>query len=68
MPYTMADFRRDYILEHFPELTKQEQLSILRKLPLKERFKDLSPEDIQSYLQNLESERQAPKRKPRRKR
>jgi hypothetical protein len=28
MPYTMKDFRRDYIVEHFPELSDEERLRL----------------------------------------
>jgi hypothetical protein len=72
MPYTMADFRRDYILEHFPELTAEDQRRVLQKLPpeerLKDLLKDLSPEEIESYLKVLRAARPVPKRKPRRRR
>ena len=30
MPYTLDDFRRDYILEHFPELTPEQRRKALR--------------------------------------
>src|SRR5262249_37850974 len=62
MPYTMADFRRDYVLEHFPELTEEERRKALKRLTPEERLrdlspeerlKDLSPEEIESYLQKL---------------
>lgn len=68
MPYTMADFRRDYVLEHFPELTPDERRRALQKLPAEERLKDLSPEEIEAYLQKLRAEKPASKRKPRPKR
>ena len=77
MPYTMADFRRDYILEHFPELSREDRLEILRKLPPEVLLKGLSPEErmeglsrevLESYLQKLRARQPAPQRKPRRKR
>jgi hypothetical protein len=45
MPYTMADFRRDYVLEHFPELTEEEQQKALQNLSPGARLKGLSPEE-----------------------
>jgi len=68
MPYTMADFRRDYIMEHFPELTEEERQKALQKLPLEERLKGLSAKEIESYLQKIRAHRPAANRKPRRKR
>ena len=68
MPYTVKDFKRDYIVEHFPELTEEERLRLLRKLSAEERLKGLPPEEIESYLEKLRTERPASKRKPRRKR
>jgi hypothetical protein len=59
MPYTMEDFRRDFIKEHYtPE----------------ERMEGLSPEEIERYLkklkaeQKLKAERPSRPRKPRRNR
>jgi hypothetical protein len=37
MPYTLEDFDRWYIKEHFPQLTPQERREILERLPLAER-------------------------------
>ena len=37
MSYTMADFRRDYIKEHLPQLTAEERRDVLASLPLEER-------------------------------
>jgi hypothetical protein len=42
--YTMEDFKRDYIKEHFPELTPQEQQEVLRRLPPEARLAGLPPE------------------------
>src|SRR5262249_8242017 len=33
MAYTMEDFNRDYIKEHFPKLTPEEQREVLKSLP-----------------------------------
>jgi hypothetical protein len=51
MPYTMADFRRDYVKEHLKDLTPDEWLEslptqeILKALPPEERLKGLPPEE-----------------------
>jgi hypothetical protein len=37
MPYTMADFDRDYIKEHLPELPLEKQQEILQSLPPEKR-------------------------------
>jgi hypothetical protein len=68
MPYTMADFKRDYIAEHFPELTEEERQEVLQKLAPEERLKGLSPQEIESYLNKLRAGLPAPRRRPRRKR
>jgi len=54
MPYTMADFRRDYVKEHLKDLTPEERLE---GLPLDERLKDVSPEDIEQYLRRRQAGR-----------
>lgn len=43
MPYTVNDYFRDFPRSHLDWLSVQERL---KGLPLKERFKDLSPEEI----------------------
>jgi hypothetical protein len=55
MPYTMEDFRRDYVKEHLKKLTPEERLA------------GLSPKVIESLLRKLKAERKSPRRKPRRK-
>ncbi len=51
MPYTMDDFRRDYVKEHLSQLTLDERLEglsveeIIKKLPAEEWLKRLSPEE-----------------------
>jgi hypothetical protein len=79
MAYTMQDFQRDYIKEHFPELTPDQQREVLKRLPAarrrevlealppEERLAGLSPEDIQQYLERLTKGRPTGTRKPRRK-
>jgi hypothetical protein len=67
MPFTMEDFNRQYIKEHFLRLTPEEKEEVLRKLPPDERLAGLSEEQIRQYLNRLSTERAAPARKPRRK-
>jgi hypothetical protein len=79
MSYTMADFRRDYIKEHFPQLTPEEQEEVLQSLPpekqqevlqllpLEKRLAGLSAEQIRQYLEQLAADRPARPRKQRRK-
>jgi hypothetical protein len=67
MSYTMADFERDYIKEHFPQLTPEEQEEVLRSLPVEKRLAGLSKEQIRQYLDQLTVGHPAKPRKPRRK-
>jgi len=76
MPFTMEDFNKQYIKEHFPQLTSEERKEVLKKLPPEERLAGLpqeqrlagmSPEEIQRYLDQLTAKQPASKRKPRRK-
>jgi hypothetical protein len=64
--YTMQDFRRDFVKEHFPELTPEEREEVLQSLPPEERLAGLSAEQIRQYLDQLTARRPAAKRKPRR--
>jgi MgtE-like protein len=48
MSYTMEDFKRQYIREHFSQLTPEEQRGALERL---------SPEDLQEVLRSLPAER-----------
>ena len=68
MSYTMHDFLRDYIKEHFPQLTPQEQLEVLKSLPPEQRLAGLPPEQrlaglsaeqIRQYLEQLTAQRPA---------
>jgi hypothetical protein len=52
MPYTMADFRRDYVREHLKDLTPEERLE---GLPVEERLKGLSAQEIERYLNILQA-------------
>jgi hypothetical protein len=67
MPFTMEDFRRQFVQDHFPELTEKERREVLQKLPAEERLAGLSPEQIQQYLDQLSAKPARPTRKPRRK-
>ena len=56
MPYTMADFRRDYVKEHLKDFTPEERLAgmaleeRLRGLILAERLAGLTPEGKAALL------------------
>jgi hypothetical protein len=74
MLYTMHDFLRDYIKEHFPQLTPQEQQEVLKALPPEQCLAGLPPEQllaglsaeqIQRYLAELTAHRPARPPKPR---
>jgi hypothetical protein len=67
MSYTMEDFKRDYVKQHFAQLTPEEREEVLQALPPEERLAGLSAEQIQQYLDRLSAERPAAPRKPRRK-
>src|SRR5262245_13746496 len=66
MPFTMEDFRRQFVKEHFPQLTPEEQQEVLQALPPEKRLAGLSAEQIRQYLDRLSAERPASPRKPRR--
>ena len=67
MSFTMEDFRRQYVKEHFAQLTPKEREEVLLALPPEERLAGLSAEQIRQYLDRLTSGRPAATRKPRRK-
>jgi hypothetical protein len=67
MPYTMEDFRRDYIKEHFPELPREEREDLLRALPAEEVLAALPVEQIRKYLDRATAEPKIRTRPPRRK-
>jgi hypothetical protein len=81
MPYTLDDFRKDYLKEHLKELTPQERLKglsleerlkglsleeRLEGLSPEERLEGLSPEEIERALQKIKAQRASRPRKPRR--
>jgi hypothetical protein len=79
MSFTMEDFNRQYIKEHFPQLTPEEQREalerlppekqqeILKALPPEKRLAGLSAEQILEYLERLTTGRPTTARKSRRK-
>lgn len=67
MSYTIEDLKRDLAKKYFEEMTSEEQREVLRALPLEERLAGLTPEQIQQYLDGLNTSRQTAPRKPRRK-
>jgi hypothetical protein len=68
MPYTLADFRRDYL----KKLTVEERLEGLSPeerldgLSPEQRLKGLSPDQIEKYLRRTKQPRSSPKRKKKR--
>ena len=67
MPYTMEDFQRQFVKEHFAKLTPEEREDVIKSLPPEERLAGLTEEQIRQYLNRLSAERPAAPRKPRRK-
>jgi hypothetical protein len=74
--YTMKDFERDYMKEHLPRLTPQEQQEVLQALPPEVRLAGLPPEarlaglsveQIRQYLDRVAAGPKARSRPPRRK-
>jgi hypothetical protein len=56
MSYTMEDFKRDYVKEHFPKLTPGEQREVWQSLPPRERqelLASLPPEERRELLASL---------------
>lgn len=80
MTYTMEDFKRQYVKDHFAQLTQEEQREalealsperlreLLQALPLEERLAGLSEEQVRQLLDRLAAGRTTRPRKPRRKR
>jgi hypothetical protein len=54
--YTMEDFVRDYVTEHFPRLTPQEQRKALERLSPEHLREVLSPQRLREVLQSLPPE------------
>jgi len=58
--FTMEDFNRQYIKEHFPRLTPEERQEVLKSLPAEEQrevLKALPPEKQQEVLKALPPEK-----------
>jgi hypothetical protein len=79
MPYTMEDFKRDFLKEHFKDffkdLTPAQRREALQDLPAEEllgaltpeqRLEGLSAEEIERLLEKRRAERPSRSRKPRR--
>lgn len=67
MLFTMEDFNRQYIEEHFAQLTPAEQEEVLQALPTERRLAGLSPEQIRQYLDRLSGKQPPSPRRPWRK-
>jgi hypothetical protein len=77
--FTMEDFNRQYIKEHFSQLTPEEREEVLQALPPEERLAGVSPEQrlaglsaeqmeqLRQYLDRVGAGRAAAPRKSRRK-
>ncbi len=66
MSYTMADYRREKLIEQLTKATPEEREKALRDLPLEERLAGVSSKEIAAYLKKLQSARPTRKDKPRR--
>jgi hypothetical protein len=65
--YTMEDFTRQFVKDHFSQLTPEEREEVLRSLPTEQRLAGLSTQQIRQYLNRRATGRPAAPRKPRRK-
>jgi hypothetical protein len=75
MPFTMKDFQRQFVREHFPQLTPEEQEEVLKSLPPEVRLAGLPPEQrlaglsaeqieqVRRYLDQLPAAPRKPRRK-----
>jgi len=68
MAFTMEDFNRQYIKDHFAKLTPREQEEVLQSLPPEQLLGVLSAEQIRVYLDQLSANRPTKPRTSRRKR
>jgi hypothetical protein len=68
MSFTMEDFQRQYVKEHFKKLTPQAQEEVLQSLPPEQLLGVLSAEQIREYLDQLSASRPTKSRTSRRKR
>src|SRR5207245_955840 len=53
MPFTLEDFDRWYLKEHFAKLMPKEKRELLESLPPEQRLAGLSPEEIRRYLHRM---------------
>jgi hypothetical protein len=63
MPYTMEDFTREFVMEHFYQLPEEMRRRALRRLSPEERLEGLSPEERLEGLSPEEIERCLSRRK-----
>ena len=68
MPYTMEDFQRKFVKEHFSKLTRKEREDVIKSLPPEERLAGLSEAQIRQLLDHVVAGRASQPRKPRPKR
>jgi hypothetical protein len=66
MPFTLEDFKRQYIREGFAELPVEQQLEILKALP-PERLLQALPEKVRRLANRPAKERPAPRKQRRKK-
>jgi hypothetical protein len=67
MSFTMEDFNRQYIKEHFPKLTPEEQEEVLKSMSPERRLAGLSAKEIRQHLDRLTAGRSEATRPRRRK-
>ncbi len=74
MPYTIDDFVKDFITEHFKDLSPEQRERALQPLPAEERLKGLPldailkalpPEQLEHLQQEIQTLRKGPKRRKR---
>jgi hypothetical protein len=64
--YAIPEFRRDFIKEHWPELSPEDRQDVLRSLPAEELLAVVPLEEIRRYLDRATAGQKAPSHKPRR--
>jgi hypothetical protein len=67
MAFTMEEFRRQFVKEHFAELTTEEKEEVLQSLPAAQRLAGLSEQEIRQYLEGLHAGQSSTPRRSRRK-
>jgi hypothetical protein len=66
--FTMEDFNRQYVMEHFQKLTPAERRKVLQSLPAEELLTFLSADQVRELRDQLLANRATPPRKSKRKR